>query len=180
MADDIPDAESSGRASTEQWQGNALIDLHLPGFKTSSGHEQAAVTARVLATTMKSASVMVDLTGPVLEWLKHACTITWIDDAESPPRDNKRKADDTAFEFPGVQWPANVNIIENNATHLRIGSSYKGKDGKWTKFTRSIKKEGFDSAAELGAAVSSMVRSVSVYYHKHHKVESESDAPDQA
>ena len=91
MADDIPDADSSGRARTERWQGNALIDLHLPGFKTSSGHEQAALTAKVLATTMKSASVMVDLTGPVLEWLKHACTITWMDDAESPPRDNKAR-----------------------------------------------------------------------------------------
>ena len=180
MAEDIPDAESSGRARSEQWKGDALIDLHLPGFKTSSGHEHAAITARVLATTMKSASVMIDLTGPVLEWLKHACTITWMDDAESPPRDNKRKADDTAFEFPGVQWPENVNIIVNNAKSLRIGSSYKDKDGKWTKFTRSIKKDAFDSADELGAAVSSMVRSVSVYYHKHHKVESESDAPDQA
>ena len=103
-----------------------------------------------------------------------------MDDAESPPRDNKRKADDTAFEFPGVQWPENVNIIVNNAKSLRIGSSYKDKDGKWTKFTRSIKKDGFDSAAELGAAVCSMLRSVSVYYHKHHNVESESDAPGHA
>ena len=130
-----------------------ILEVKLPAFQTSSGHAQGEVTAKVLATPIRSASALVETSGPILEWIKHACTVKWTDEDTSPPRDTKRKADDTAFDFPGVRWPEHVKIIQNDATHLRIGCSYKNKDGRWTKITRSLKKDTFDSADELNAAV---------------------------
>lgn len=119
-----------------------LINVKLPAFKSKSGDQIDEIYVRMLATPVKSASALVEIKSPTLAWLKAACTVSW---KQVTP---KRKACAASLGDlgPNVTWPESIKlqIIRNDATHLRIAIPMK-VDGKWTKVSRTIRKDQHDA-----------------------------------